>query len=132
MQTDSKYSDSGDRLEYTIDSLRNKVEYGYNGEDLKVASVTQNGKTINYEYEDNTSLVKKVWSQFTNIDGTSQRAENIYDYENDRIKSITHNGPAYKFSYDTFGNMRTVHVGTKLLMTNQYGAKKCTGDGSLC
>ncbi len=122
MQTDSKYSDSGDKLEYTIDSLRNKTTYNYNGDDLKVASVTQNGKTINYEYEENTSLVNKIWSQFTNIDGTSQRAENIYEYENDRIKSITHNGPAYKFSYDNFGNMRTVHVGTKLLMTNQYGA----------
>lgn len=122
MQTNSEYSDDGDRLEYTIDSLRNKVEYGYNSNDLRVASVTQNGKTINYEYKDKTSLVKKVSSDFTGIDGTTQTATNSYEYENDRIRIITHNGASYKFSYDTFGNLRTVHIGSRLLMTNQYGA----------
>ncbi len=122
MQTDSKYSDSGDRLEYTIDSLRNKTTYGYKTNDLRVASVTQNDKTVNYEYYNGTSLVKRIWSQFTDIDSTTQNAENGYVYEKDRITAITHNGSTYKFAYDDFGNRRTVHVGTKLLMTNQYGA----------
>ena len=122
MQTDSKYSDSGDKLEYTIDSLRNKTTYGYKTNDLRVASVTQNDKTVNYEYYNGTSLVKKIWSQFTNIDGTLQRAENSYEYENDRIKSITHNGFSYNFTYDNFGNRLTTSVGNRLLMTNQYGA----------
>ena len=122
MQTNSEYSDSGDRLITTTDSLRNEVTYNYNSNDLRVCCVTQNGKTINYEYNDNTSLVKTIWSQFTNVDGTTQRAENSYVYENDRISTITHNGSTYKFTYDNFGNRLYTHVGTKVLMKNQYGA----------
>ena len=105
--------------------MRNTVNYYYSDtddEDLRVYRVTQNDKTVNYEYYDGTSLVKRIWSQFTNIDGTSQRAENIYEYENDRVSTITHNGSTYKFTYDDFGNRLYTHIGTKMLMKNQYGA----------
>ena len=122
MRTDSKYSDSGDKLESTIDSLRNEVKYNYKTNDLRVASVTQNDKTVNYEYYDGTSLIKRIWSQYTNIDGTTKTAENGYVYENDRIKSITHNGFSYNFTYDNFGNRLTTSIGNMLLMTNQYDA----------
>ncbi len=122
MRIDSEYSESGDILLSTTDSLRNKVEYGYEGNDLRVSYVKQNNKRINYIYAGKTNLVREAWSEFTAVDGTSRFASNYYVYENDRIKSITHNGFSYNFTYDNFGNRLTTSVGNRLLMTNQYGA----------
>lgn len=122
MQTDSEYSESGDRLISTTDSLRNKVEYGYEGDSLRVAFVKQNNKRINYIYAGKTNLVREAWSEFTAVDGSPRFASNYYEYENDRISSITHNGFSYNFTYDNFGNRLTTSVGNRLLMTNQYGA----------
>ena len=133
MQTNSTYSTNGDRLLSTTDTLRNTTTYGYsttNSNDLRVHSVTQNNKTVNYEYVDNTGLVERVWSQFQNINGTTQTAENTYVYENDRLKGIGHNGFYYSFDYDDFGNRTSTGIKlslesdtpTRVLMTNEYAA----------
>jgi RHS repeat-associated protein len=53
---------------------------------------------------------------------------NSYEYEHDRLKSITHNGFTYNFTYDAWGNQKTVKVGNSTLVTYNYNT---TGERAL-
>ena len=45
---------------------------------------------------------------------------NSYTYDNDQLKIINHNGMDYNFSYDKWGSLSNVSVGTKSLLTYNY------------
>ena len=84
------------RVTSVKDANENVTEYEYDADNGLVKSVTSGGKTVSYDY---------------NNAGT-------------QLKSITHNGFKYNFVYDNFGNVTQTKVGSAVLMTNTYQAKK--------
>lgn len=135
----------------TIKSQKEKT-YTYEGNNL--SSITDNGVTTYYNYDENSLLTSYGFSpdseyntkysyngmgalesieQIVNqIDsGDTQGLKNMkintsYAYEHDNITEISHNGFTYKLTYDASGNVSNVSVNNSSIFSfnNKYGRSK--------
>ena len=117
IQTNAKYTDSGNKLESVTDERGKTTSYTY-GDTSKLLTQAKDpkGNTTDYTY-DNADRVKKV---------ASGVASNEYEYAQDRLSAIWHNNRQvkYGFGYDGLGNQTSVTVGngsaSKTLTSNSY------------
>ena len=78
-----------------------------------------NGNVFFYDYNAEDDTLKKAW-----LSGTNYEVSYSYDAVN-RLTGIAHNGFNYGFTYDIWGNTKTVTAAGRTLTTNTYNA---TGD----
>ena len=117
IQTNAKYTDSGNKLESVTDERGKTTSYTY-GDTSKLLTQAKDPKNnvTSYTY-DNADRVKKV---------ASGVASNEYEYAQDRLSAIWHNNRQvrYGFGYDGIGNQTSVTVGngsaSKTLTSNSY------------
>lgn len=75
---------------------------------------------ISYGY-DAIGMLTSVSQTVTNVINESQVNMNTtYSYENDKISSISHNGFSYNYEYDIYGNVKSISVEDKTLLTYSY------------
>ncbi len=120
IETISKYTDDGNYLDYEIDADGNKTIYGYdilNG--ILTAITDANGNKTTYSYDANGLLtsVSADFTQYTTKEKLTSSAN--YVYNNDRLEIIIHNDFAYGLTYDVWGQLTSVAVGTTV--TNEDG-----------
>ena len=120
IQTNAKYTDSGNKLESVTDERGKTTSYTYGGTSkLLTQAKDPKGNTTDYTY-DNADRVKKV---------ASGVASNEYEYAQDRLSAIWHNNRQvkYGFGYDGIGNQTSVTVGngsaSKTLTSNSYDSR---------
>lgn len=123
INTSATYDDSKNRLVSITDATGATVTYGYGTNNAKMmalpTSITDpNGTVTSTEYDSNYRVTE------TSIEDL---AELVYNYTNGNLSSVqrTNNSnitQAYNFTYDAFGNMTALKVGTQTLATYTYGS----------
>ncbi len=112
IQTLAQYSEDGNYLVSETDEDGNTVTYDYNLLNGLLKAITDaNGNKTSYTYDANGSL--------THISLEDSSAN--YTYENDKLTAITHNGFSYNLSYDLWGQLTQVSVGTQPIISYTYG-----------
>lgn len=126
IQTTSQYTTDGNYLDFEIDADGNKIDYTYNQLNGALTSVKDgNENTTSYAYDAYGLLtsVSAINTQY--VTGTELTSSANYAYENDRLVSISHNGFSYNLSYDIWGQLTEVSVGTQKIVSYTYGDLQC-------
>ena len=84
-------------------------------------SVSTGGRQTAYTY-DTAGRLTKV-SGKAHVGGAETQIQVQYGYEKDRLAKITHNGFDYVFTYDGFGNRKSVKIAGKEAISHTYGDK---------
>ncbi|MBQ3604305.1 MAG: RHS repeat protein [Clostridia bacterium] len=118
------YTEDKNFLATASDSLGNTVEYSYNTLNGTLTSFKDaEDNTVNYSYDAMLGLAyvsQAVSNEY--YGGEPFTISNTYGYTDDRLTSIsTGNGVNYSFTYDPFGNQKTVKVGNQTLASYSYG-----------
>lgn len=121
IKTSAVYEDGLNRLSSITDAAGAKVTYGYGTNNAKMmalpTSVTdQKGTVTNTEYDSNHRVTKT---------GIADVADVVYNYSGGNLGSVqrkdsTGASQTYSFSYDAFGNMTALKVGSRTLATYTY------------
>ena len=82
-------------------------------------SVSVGGRQTAYSY-DSVGRLTKV-SGKAQVGGVETQVQVQYGYEKDRLAKITHNGFDYAFTYDGFGNRKSVKIAGKEAVSHTYG-----------
>ncbi|MBR5545123.1 MAG: carbohydrate binding domain-containing protein [Clostridia bacterium] len=116
IETVSKYTDDGNYLTSETDADGNEVFYGYDTLNGILETVTDaNGNKTTYSYDANGLLTQ------VSADNSLTSTAN-YVYNNDRLIAITHNGFTYNLTYNIWGQLEQVLVGTQPIISYKYGA----------
>lgn len=104
----SKYFDEdGNKCEVIYNSINGQVNCMINSSDRSYNIYNQNNQlTAAIEQIDENIII------------------NTYSYVDDYVETITHNGFQYKFAYDENGNIISVNIGERRLITNFYSNNK--------
>ena len=123
ISTSAAYGGSQNRLTSITDATGATVTYGYGNVDSQMmalpTSITDpNGTVTTSSYDSNYRVTQT---------GIANVAGLVYNYSNSNLNSVkrTNNASSeqtYSFTYDAFGNMTTLKVGTQTLATYTYGA----------
>ena len=112
--TSGKNYDSYGNLIYTIDNFSNTTNYGYdNDRGLLSYVINANNRRTQYVYD----LMGRTTEVFadTDFDGVHDSSESgvTYTYnENNYLTEIYNGATTYHFTYDDFGNITSVSVGS--------------------
>ncbi len=116
----STYTENGNYLSSTTDSLGNTTSYNYNAELGTLDSVTDaNGNETTYSY----NAVGTVTGMSQDVSGLSNgdSLSVTYTYDNGgRVSTINHNNFDYTFSYDAFGVLTSVKAADTTLVSYTY------------
>ncbi len=119
--TSAEYGGSGNRLTSVTDESGAKVAYAYSNVNSQMmslpTSITAPNGTVTTSTYDSMNRVTE-----TGIAGT---ADVVYTYGSGNLNSVKRSDSAadaqtYSFTYDSFGNMLTLKVGSKVLATYSY------------
>ncbi|MBQ3598908.1 MAG: RHS repeat protein [Clostridia bacterium] len=128
ISSSATYTDNGNFLESSTDSLGGTTSYGYDSVTklLKYIQDANNNRTA-YSY-DNRDRVTTVYLD-ADKDETADTTESsvAYLYASGRLSGINTATTAYTITYDAFGNMVSVSAGSNVLATYTYTA----GNGKL-
>ena len=123
ISTSAAYGGSQNRLTSITDATGATVTYGYGNVDSQMmalpTSITDpNGTVTTSSYDSNYRVTQT---------GIANVAGLVYNYSNGNLSSVkrTNNASSeqtYSFTYDAFGNMTALKVGTQTLATYTYGA----------
>ena len=123
ISTSAAYGGSQNRLTSITDATGATVTYGYGNVDSQMmalpTSITDpNGTVTTSSYDSNYRVTQT---------GIANVAGLVYNYSNGNLNSVkrTNNASSeqtYSFTYDAFGNMTALKVGTQTLATYTYGA----------
>ena len=123
ISTSAAYGGSQNRLTSITDATCATVTYGYGNVDSQMmalpTSITDpNGTVTTSSYDSNYRVTQT---------GIANVAGLVYNYSSGNLSSVkrTNNASSeqtYSFTYDAFGNMTALKVGTKTLATYTYGA----------
>ncbi len=128
ISSSATYTDNGNFLASSTDSLGSTTEYGYDSVTKLLKYIQDaNGNKTAYIY-DNRDRVTTVYLD-ADKDDTADTTESsvAYLYASGRLSGINTATTAYTISYDTFGNMVSVYAGYHLLAAYTYTA----GNGKL-
>ena len=112
IQTLAQYSENGNYLVSETDEYDNTFTYDYNllnGILNAITDARNNNTTYTYDASGNLTQV------------SSGDSSANYTYENDKLIAITYNGFSYNLSYDLWGQLIQVSVGTQPIITYVYG-----------
>ncbi len=125
ISTSAEYTADGDYLKSQTDALGNKVSYTTNSHGLTTGVTDPLNRVTSYTYESSTDRLTKTALS----DGTSVS----YTYTDGILASIvrksllpdggTSQNQTYSFTYDQYGNVTTVKVGSRTLASYAYLAK---------
>jgi RHS repeat-associated protein len=116
--TSDTYTVDGNYIATSTDADNGTVTYGYNTLNGCLDSLTDaNNHTTNYGYDAYGLLVSV---SAANSNNTTSSA--TYTYTNDRLTAITHNGFSYNFTYDIWGQLTQVSVGSQPIVSYTYGS----------
>ena len=123
ISTSAAYGGSLNRLTSITDATGATVTYGYGNVDAQMmalpTSITDpNGTVTTSSYDSNYRVTQT---------GIANVAGLVYNYSGGNLNSVkrTNNASSeqtYSFTYDAFGNMTALKVGTQTLATYTYGA----------
>ena len=114
--TSDAFTSDGNYIASSTNADGNTVSYEYNTLNGILDSITDaRNHSTNYAY-DAYGLLTSVTS--LNGNNTSSAA---YTYTNDRLTAITHNGFSYNFTYDIWGQLVQVSVGSQPIVSYTYG-----------
>jgi len=123
ISTSAAYGGSQNRLTSITDATGATVTYGYGNADAQMmalpTSITDpNGTVTTSSYDSNYRVTQ---TSIANVAGL------VYNYSNGNLNSVNRTNNAsseqtYSFTYDAFGNMTALKVGTQTLATYTYGA----------
>ena len=123
ISTSAAYGGSQNRLTSITDATGATVTYGYSNVDSQMmalpTSITDpNGTVTTSSYDSNYRVTQT---------GIANVAGLVYNYSSGNLSSVkrTNNASSeqtYSFTYDAFGNMTALKVGTQTLATYTYGA----------
>ena len=82
------------------------------------------GRQTAYSY-DSVGRLTKV-SGKAHVGGVETQVQVQYGYEKDRLAKITHNGFDYAFTYDGFGNRKSVKIAGTEAVSHTYGDRNGT------
>lgn len=115
IETVSKYTADGNYLTSETDADGNEVFYSYDTLNGILTAVTDaNGNKTSYSYDANGLLTQVL------ADNSLTSSTN-YVYNNDRLIAITHNGFTYNLTYNIWGQLEQVLVGTQPIISYKYG-----------
>ena len=123
ISTSAAYGGSQNRLTSITDATGATVTYGYGNVDSQMmalpTSITDpNGTVTTSSYDSNYRVTQT---------GIANVAGLVYNYSGGNLNSVKRTDNAsseqtYSFTYDAFGNMTALKVGTQTLATYTYGA----------
>lgn len=123
ISTSAAYGGSQNRLTSITDATGATVTYGYGNADAQMmalpTSITDpNGTVTTSSYDFNYRVTQT---------GIANVADLVYNYSSGNLSSVKRTNDAsseqtYSFTYDAFGNMTALKVGTQTLATYTYGA----------
>lgn len=109
----NEYTANSNYLSKYIDENNISTAYEYNMSNGLLTSQTfANDETIYYGYNAIGAL--------TSVSQAVNNMNTTYAYENDKISSISHNGFSYNYEYDIYGNVKSISVEDKTLLTYSY------------
>ena len=124
ISTSATYGGSLNRLASTTDAAGTKVTYGYGTKNAQMMALATTitdayGVKTNTEYDDSYRAVQTSVADYATL---------VYNYVNGNLGSIERTDDAnvaqtYSFTYDSFGNMTALKVGSKTLATCTYGSE---------
>ena len=122
MSSGSTYSTDKNFVLSSTDTSNNTTYYGYNSNDLLSYTRNAKGTYVYYEYNGQNDRQTKAY-----INGVVSAS---YAYTKGALSTITRTGTAngtsktqtYSFTYDNFGNVTQVKVGTSVLVSYEYAA----------
>jgi YD repeat-containing protein len=118
MKTDAAYTTNGAYVGSTTNANGDTDSYIYNDAKGTLTSYKDySGNTTSYQYN---SLNDLLTTASATVNGTTISNSYGYDSSYSNLTKITHNGFDYNFTYDSFGNVDTIKVGTQNLIDNQY------------
>ena len=98
---------------------RTKSSYDWDVNKGLLKSVSVGGRQTAYSY-DSVGRLTKV-SGKAQVGGVETQVQVQYGYEKDRLAKITHNGFDYAFTYDGFGNRKSVKIAGTEAVSHTYG-----------
>ena len=96
-----------------------KSSYDWDVNKGLLKSVSVGGRQTAYSY-DSVGRLTKV-SGKAQVGGVETQIQVQYGYEKDRLAKITHNGFDYAFTYDGFGNRKSVKIAGTEAVSHTYG-----------
>ena len=96
-----------------------KSSYDWDVNKGLLKSVSVGGRQTAYSY-DSVGRLTKV-SGKAQVGGVETQVQVQYGYEKDRLAKITHNGFDYAFTYDGFGNRKSVKIAGTEAVSHTYG-----------
>ena len=96
-----------------------KSSYDWDANKGLLKSVSVGGRQTAYSY-DSVGRLTKV-SGKAHVGGVETQIQVQYGYEKDRLAKITHNGFDYAFTYDGFGNRKSVKIAGTEAVSHTYG-----------
>ena len=96
-----------------------KSSYDWDVNKGLLKSVSVGGRQTAYSY-DSVGRLTKV-SGKAHVGGVETQVQVQYGYEKDRLAKITHNGFDYAFTYDGFGNRKSVKIAGTEAVSHTYG-----------
>lgn len=86
-----------------------KTEYRYNSNNGVLETKTVGNNSVNYDYTP-VGALEEVTRAVSNLSDGATQMKTSYSYSHDRITSIKHNSVTYSFEYNSFGNVKKVHI----------------------
>ena len=129
----SKYMADGNYVYQSTDEDGNVVTYNYNGvsantTDENRISLTGVLNSITDGNGNSTKYTFNAYGLLLSVSALNKNNEPIssvnYEYDNDRLTKISHNGFDYIMSYNIWGQLISVSVGSQTIISYQYGNGK--------
>ncbi len=112
IQALSSYTSDGNYIATETDADGNTVSYNYNQLNGLLNAITDaRANTTSYTYDASGALTQV----------SSSNSSVSYSYSNDKLTAITHNGFSYNLSYDIWGQLTQVSIGTQPIISYSYG-----------
>lgn len=86
-----------------------KTEYTYNSSNGVLETKTVGNNSVDYDYTP-VGALEEVTRTVSNLSDGVTQIKSTYSYSHDRITSIKHNSVTYSFEYNSFGNVKKVHI----------------------
>ena len=116
IESSMTYTPDGRNVTAVTDARGNVTRTIYDDKNrLPKKTIDANGNEVRYTYDANTD---KLVDAAQTVGGEERKVR--YTYVKDDLKAIEHNGFTYSYTYDAYGNQKSVSVGEQELERTDY------------